>query len=58
VEMLESERGDAQRDDSHQGNHLWCSPDHPSIRYDTIENSCDKPMFHVHIAPIIAVPSE
>jgi hypothetical protein len=54
--MLKGERGDAQRDDPYQRNHLWRSPDRASVRYDTIENSCDKPMFHVHIASVIAVP--
>src|SRR5262249_54984512 len=37
LEMMEAEIGDAERDDPHETNRLRRSPDHPSLRYDTID---------------------
>ena len=46
MEMLETGIGDAQDDDPHQDNRLGRSPDHPCIRYETIDYPSNKTVLH------------
>ena len=47
MKLLEGDIGDAQRDDPHQSNRLWCPPDHPRVRYGTIYDSRNEAVLHV-----------